>query len=394
MPEPCRIALITHGFADGGGVATVARWLAAALPAAGGYTVDLHDLATSRADRDSRALARPGSWARRSLRATRDRPMPHQHWGANAVEVEPMRYRPRREVTAALRGYDLIQVVSGTPAWAAPVLGCGPPVVVQAATLVTWERRHPAADLWRRAMTGVTSRVEIGVLRRAAAVLVENEAMLGHVRGVGQERAHKIYPGLDTGRFAPAGPRRSDGPLLSVCRLADPRKGLDVLIRAYHRLVEADPGVPPLLLAGRGAITGPVAGLIDGLGLGGRVSVRADVPPKDLIGLYQSASVFVQTSHEEGLGLSTIEAMACGLPVVATGTHGARETVVGGVTGWLVDPGEPDLPGAIAGRMRHALSGAGDHAGRRGRARCLVEFSSDACLGRFLDVYDAVRTPR
>lgn len=392
-----RIALVTHGFEHGGGVPSICRWLRAELAARGDYTVDVHDLATSRKDRSSRGLARPASWGRRSLQDRPDRPFPHQHWGANLVEIEAMRYRPRRELTEAMRGYDLIQVVSGSPAWAGAVLGCRPPVVIQAATLVTWERPsqlaafRPPVRLWRRAMTGITASVDATALRGAAAVLVENQAMFDHVRRLGQERVRKAPPGTDTLRFSPAGERRRRGGyLLSVCRLADPRKGLDLMVRAYRRLVDLDPAVPPLVLAGQGTISPDVARAITGLGLSGRVEVRPDVPPADLPALYRGASLFLQTSYEEGLGLSVVEAMSSGLPVVATATHGTRETVVDGATGWLVDLDHGDLPGELAQRLRLGLTGQGDRAGRLGRARAVAEFSTDACLGRFLDVYDAV----
>ncbi|HEY0003144.1 MAG TPA: glycosyltransferase [Actinoplanes sp.] len=394
-----RIALVTHGLAVGGGVPAVARWLRDGLESRGDATVDVHDLATCRADRASRRITRPSSWLRASLRVPLDDPDRHDHWGANAVEIEAMRYRPRRELTEALRGYDLIQVVSGSPAWAAPVVDCGPPVILQVASPAAWERDSsasasaddPVTRGWRRRMTRCTTRIETTALRGAAAVVVENDAMLAYVLATGQHRVIKAHPGVDTDRFVPAaGGWRRDGHLLSVCRLGDPRKGLELMVRAYGRLVRMDSSVAPLVLAGRGSITAPVARLITDLALTGRVDVRSETAPADLVRLYQRASVFLQTSAEEGLGISVLEAMACGLPVVATATHGTRESVVDGETGWLVDLGSPDPAGALATRVQAVLTSSGDRAGRLGRSRCVAAFSTDTCLPRFTDLYAGV----
>ncbi|MFF3855560.1 glycosyltransferase family 4 protein [Micromonospora sp. NPDC002575] len=385
---------MTHEFEVSGGLRTVACWFRDMLTRAG-YDVDLHDLATTSVDAASRRLVAPGTWWRRSVRT----PMAAAagwHWGANAVEVEWMRYRPRRELSRELRGYDLVQVVCGTPAWAGAVTGLGPPVVLQVATVAAWERTALLAqgttlrNRWRRVMTTGVSRLERTALCRVDAVLVENPGMAELARSVGQERVLLAPPGVDTSVFTPAaGGRRRDGHLLSLCRLADPRKGLDRLVDAYALLVRADPGVPDLVLAGSGRLPTAVASRIAALGVADRVTVLSDVPASDLVGLYQGASVFLQTSYEEGLGMSVIEAMACGLPVVSTATAGAAETVVDGVTGRLV-PLEPAdaVPADVAAHTGELLRGAGDGAGRRARERVLDRFSDRATARTVLKVYD------
>ena len=144
--RPRRIALVTQGFCTGGGVSTVARWLRSGLESTGNYSIDIHDLATSSKDNTSRRLARPKTWFRRSLRSPSGSDDGVQHWGANAVEVEFMRYRPRVELTRVLRNYDLIQVVTGGPALAAAVMKADIPVVLLAATTAAWERESQFAD--------------------------------------------------------------------------------------------------------------------------------------------------------------------------------------------------------------------------------------------------------
>lgn len=391
-----RIAIVTHGFYTGGGVPAVARWLRAGLTATGRYTVDVHDLATWSRDPNSRRLAAPGTWRRRDLCVTNNDPSTFR-WGANAVEIEFMRYRPRAGLTRVLREYDLIQVVCGTAAWAGVADRVGRPVVVQVATRAAWERAVQLSAVgrplrtWRQAMTAITTRLEKSATKKASAVLVENDAMAAAVAETGQQQVVKAPPGVDTTRFLPPFDGwRKDGYLLSVCRLGDPRKGLDRLIRAYAVLcAEAEPA-PRLVLAGKGRLLPANQELIEDLKLTQRIDVRTDVPEAGLAELYQGASVFVQTSHEEGLGLSVLEAMACGLPVVATDTAGSRETVVDGVTGWRVPQGaDDDVSAEVAKRIRQLLVD-GEAASRHARRRCLDRFSSDVTLDLYLGVYESI----
>jgi glycosyltransferase involved in cell wall biosynthesis len=392
-----RIALLTHGFEVGGGVPAVTRWMFAAMSATERYDVEILDLATSRSDANSRRLVRPRTWTRRSLRAgAGDRR--HDSWGANAVELEFMRYRPRRELTRYLEKYDLLQVVSGTPAWAAVTRDSSRPVVLQAATTAVWERREAIASQsfprksWTVVITSRTTAAERVGLACSDVVMVENRTMLKRVQESGHRRVVLAPPGIDTDAFRPAaGGRSRHGHILAVCRLGDPRKRLDRLVKAYRDLVDADPAGPPLVLAGKGVLHRAAADQISRSGLGSRVRVMSDVPHNDLRRLYQEASVFVQTSQEEGLGLTLLEAMACGVPVVATETAGSRETVDHGETGFLVpQDDESAIAGTVAGRVIELLGPLGDRFALRGRERCVSMFSTTVTLDRYLHVYSSL----
>jgi glycosyltransferase involved in cell wall biosynthesis len=81
---------------------------------------------------------------------------------------------------------------------------------------------------------------------------------------------------------------------------------------------------------------------------------------------YQASDICVQASREEGLGFSPIEAMACGVPVVASAVGGLKETVIDGHTGWLYPAGDArklakcieeilDSPVEVERRSREAI---------------------------------------
>ena len=312
------------------------------------------------------------------------------------MELEPMRYRPRRELTRALRAYDLIQVVAGGAALAGAVVGAGPPVFLQVATRLRWERRArrgtlpPPARAWSDAMTAWATRLEVRALAAVDGVFVENGEMQAYVREIGQRNVVFASPGVDTDRFSPAASGwAADGYLLSVCRLAEPRKRLDRQIDGYRELVRRDASAPDLVLAGRGQLPEELHRRIYAAGLASRVTIRPDVAADDLPELYRGAAVYVQASDEEGLGISVLEAMASGLSVVASDTVGARECVVDGSTGWLVRQDDAaDFAAAFAERLKAVLTAAGAAMGDEGRRRCEAEFSSRQALGRFMAAYD------
>ena len=137
-----------------------------------------------------------------------------------------------------------------------------------------------------------------------------------------------------------------------------PHKNLDRLLHAVARL---DPSLPPWHLALVGDITGDsflgcypqLAKAVGRLGLEDRVTFTGFVPDPDLVVLYNAATMLVLPSLAEGFGLPALEAMACGLPVVASRRGSLPEVL--GPAALFFDPADvDDMAGAIARALRDA----------------------------------------
>jgi glycosyltransferase involved in cell wall biosynthesis len=133
--------------------------------------------------------------------------------------------------------------------------------------------------------------------------------------------------------------RNSNGPILFIGTI-EPRKNLPVLIRAYARLAGRRDDVPPLVLAGRTTPASPaiLAELSKHPAIAGRVRILGYVPDAERQALYRDASMLVLPSLDEGFGMTALEAMAAGTPVVAS-NRGALPEVVG-AAGTLLDPSD------------------------------------------------------
>ena len=166
------------------------------------------------------------------------------------------------------------------------------------------------------------------VSRQSAAVAVRE--------GVPGGRIRTIWNGIDLTHFACSGPR-PDGPAVLVARLS-PEKDVATLLRAAARVVQQRPTFR-LRIAGDGPCLPMLRELTDQLQLAGHVDFLGDV--RDVAGLLATAKLFVLPSLTEGISLTLLEAMSCGLPVVATRVGGNPEVVVDGQTGLLVPPGDP-----------------------------------------------------
>jgi glycogen synthase len=175
--------------------------------------------------------------------------------------------------------------------------------------------------------------------------------------------------------------------ILSVGRLEE-NKGFHVLARALG------------LIAGRASVTTPWRWVLIGDGpwrpaiaraaaeasLASRMIVTGRVSDAELSSWYEAADLFAHPTLYEGSSLVTLEAMAREKPVVATRAGGLPDKVVHGVTGWLVEPGDPE---ALAGAVADALT-SDDVRRTRGQAgRQLVErdFSWPAVTDRLLTIY-------
>lgn len=194
--------------------------------------------------------------------------------------------------------------------------------------------------------------------------------------GIPPEKVSVVPCGVDTSTFWPFGaaaPRNSPGRLLTLGRLVE-RKGIDTAIQALPRL----PGVE-LVVAG-----GPERDRLDGdpeyqrlrdvaaaWGVTGQVIFTGAVPRSQVPALIRSSDAVVCTPWYEPFGITPLEAMACGVPVVASAVGGLADTVVHGTTGLLIPPRDPAaLAGAAAAlladpAMRAALGEEGARRARR-----------------------------
>lgn len=157
------------------------------------------------------------------------------------------------------------------------------------------------------------------------------------------------YP-VDADRFQPGGGPAQPPYLLFTARIRDPRKNVNLLLRAFARARAEFPSLR-LIVAGDEPLPATEK-LASDLGLGESVTFAGFVSENDLVTLYQRAALFVFPSLQEGLGISVLDAMACGLPVVSTRCGGPEGLIQDGVTGLLVPNNDEE---AMARAIRDLL---------------------------------------
>lgn len=202
--------------------------------------------------------------------------------------------------------------------------------------------------------------------------------------GIAAKRVRMIRNGIDLTRFTPT-EHPADGPAVLVARLA-PEKDLPNLMQAAALLMRQDPSFR-LLIAGGGPCIEETRQSIGQLGLTGHVELlgeRSDIPA-----ILARSSLFVLPSKTEGISLTLLEAMACGLPVVATRAGGNGEVVQDGQTGWLVPVGDPEQLASAIQRLRRDPSEA-RRFGAAGRARVESEFNVVRMVREYEALYEEV----
>jgi glycosyltransferase involved in cell wall biosynthesis len=258
-----------------------------------------------------------------------------------------------------------------------------------------------AARLARRGRLVGVRRVDFplrGPLSRAkyrgcSRVIVVSRA-IGSVMessGIRRERLRLVYEGVPDRAPLPGGrdalaelgvPR--DAPVVgNVAALTD-HKDHATLVEAMARVRSRQPAAR-LVILGEGELRGALEARTRALGLQDRVIFAGF--RRDLDRLLPAFSVFCLSSHLEGLGTSLLDAMAFGLPIVATAAGGIPEAVDDGVTGRLVAPRDPE---ALAQALAEALGDARRLAewGAAGRRRYLERFSVDRMVDETLRVVE------
>ena len=183
------------------------------------------------------------------------------------------------------------------------------------------------------------------------------------MRGEAQSKLHVLPHGVDLRRFGAVERRPKPGRILSIGRMV-PKKGFDRLVRALG--IVASRGVAfDCRIFGGGPLSDAIQADAVAAGIGHLLHLGGARTQQDLLAEYGQAEVFALSpvvtddGDRDGVPNVLIEAMACGIPVVATAISGIPELIEDGVTGLLV---APDDPAALAAAIERLL---GDAALRR-----------------------------
>ncbi len=217
--------------------------------------------------------------------------------------------------------------------------------------------------------------------------------------GVQQAGVVQIYNGVDQSLFkpgakpldiAPDGFLTGDPPVIgTVGRLAEV-KDQATLIRSFAALLDTptqDTTPPRLIIAGDGPLRGQLEQLVEELNIEKYTWItgdRSDIP--DILRLFD---LFVLPSLGEGISNTILEAMATGLPIVATGVGGTPELIEHSVNGYLVQPGdsvqmESSISKLLASKEKR------DMMGQASLERIRQQFDWDHTVHSYLEVYDGL----
>jgi glycosyltransferase involved in cell wall biosynthesis len=223
------------------------------------------------------------------------------------------------------------------------------------------------------------------LLSHLGAVVVPSHALARFLaeHGFPRRRMHVIPYGVTTRRPTPA--PLHDPPRLGTAAILEQRKAIDVLLdalAAMQRPAELD-------VFGDGSQRHELEEQARCLGLPVRFHGFVD----DLRDRLLELDVFVLPTRADNLPVAILEAMAVGLPVVATRVGGVPELVVDGETGFLV---EPDDPGELGRALDAALADATRHRqmGEAGAARVEAHFEARAVAARIVHLYEQLLTPQ
>lgn len=257
---------------------------------------------------------------------------------------------------------------------------CGIPVVVTRPVMIEHLVNVSHA---RRQLYGRVDRMTLRLARRVIAVSDAGRRHLQAFGHVPSERLDVVYNGVDLRRFAPRPARDHDGRLtIGMVAQLTSAKGWEDFIALVEGLVERAGPVHAKIIG-----DGPLRGTLETLVRERRledvvefVGHRADVER-----VLHELDVFVLTSHREGLSMAVLEAMASGLPVIATDVGGAREQVVDGVNGFITRVG--DVADLVARAELLAGRELRERFGRASRQRVEAQFSETAMVDGYAQAY-------
>jgi glycosyltransferase involved in cell wall biosynthesis len=229
--------------------------------------------------------------------------------------------------------------------------------------------------------------------RFVVAISDYNRRALARLTGRGDTPMHVLRCGIDPAAYAfrPRGPR-PHGPVSALCVASlQEYKGHSVLLEA---LADGGPALErvQLELIGEGPLKGPLEQLARRLGIDARVSFRGGLTEPEVAAALDAADLFVLPSvvaangQMEGVPVALMEALACGLPTVASRLSGVPELVRDGRTGLLAEPGDV---GSLREALRVTINDpvAARRRAEAGRSLVEAEFALQGSAGRLAALF-------
>lgn len=232
------------------------------------------------------------------------------------------------------------------------------------------------------------------LLQSTTLVLARSHSLLDRLRELGcpEEKLRVNRTGIPLDQFAKVErvvPADSGWRFVQACRLIE-KKGLDDALNAFARFVKSHPKAH-FTIAGEGPLLDALTKQRDTLGLQGHVTFAGFLKGGDLCALYHQSHIFIHPSritedgNQEGIPNSMLEAMATGLPVIATLHGGIPEAVRNGVTGLLVP--ERDVDGLYESMVK-LTGGLWPAMSEAAAADVRDQFESTAQIAKLEAVYD------
>ncbi len=202
-----------------------------------------------------------------------------------------------------------------------------------------------------------------------------------------------IPNGVDIVRFKPADvdscTEERDHVVVCVSRLSH-EKGIDVLLQAWH-LVHKQLSQAKLIIVGTGPLQAQLQQMAQALHISDCVEfagLQSNIPAQ-----FQRAGLAVLPSHWEGMPNALLEAMACGLPCVATRVSGSEDIIEHGINGLLVEPGDYEsMAVALLSLLRDPLRARSY--GQAARARIQQYYSLENVTDRYIELYQNIMEER
>jgi glycosyltransferase involved in cell wall biosynthesis len=217
---------------------------------------------------------------------------------------------------------------------------------------------------------------------------------LTNVEGFPAEKVHTIYNGVDCVRFAPRSGTAirhtlgiaEDAPVVGILAALRPEKNHELFLHGAKQIQSAIPGAQ-FLVIGDGPRRAELESLAADLGLssaGHFLGSRSDVPQ-----LLNACNLVGLTSHNEAAPVSILEALASGVPVVASNVGSVKESVLDGVTGRLFSPGDLEAyaQAAIELLSKPALR---RQMGAEGRRRVMEQWSLESMVRGYEQLIEGI----